>query len=200
MYRVLFLTDSVHASFNTKLLGNNVYCVRKINMLLTDTSTFEHEFKYSDIVVISCGVNDLSRNGYSASALASEMRDQVYSWCRRYPDKEFIFNSIFNISRNVQWSDLINQNIDSFNRFIFEVSLNIGNLWFLDTQCAIYERRLQGLNPHGNGVHITFSTARALGSVLQGCILNFFCAGSGVPAEAWPLRPQFRRIRDQHQY
>ena len=197
--RVLFLTDSIHASFNTKILGNNIYCVKKINMTLRNTSSYEDEFGYSDIVVISCGVNDLSRSRYSASALASEMRDQVHSWCRKYPTKVFIFNSILNISRDVEWSNLINDNIYDFNRFMFEMSLNIDNLWFLDTQCAIYERRLQGINPHGNGIHITYSTARTLGSVLQGCILNFCGAGSRERGyeEVWPLRPSFRRLGDQ---
>ena len=195
VHRVLLLTDSIHASFNTRLLGDNVYSVRKINFNLVNTKMFEKEFEYSDMIVISCGVNDLSRNQYTASSLASEMRDQVHSWCTKYPDKQFIFNSILNVSRNVNGGHIINQNIDNFNKFVFEMSLNISNLWFLDTQFVILNRRLQGLNPHGNGVHISFSTARALRSVLQGCILNFF---RDTHAEVWPLRPQFWQIRNRY--
>ena len=45
-------------------------CIKKTNYELVNFVNFKDAFRYSDIVVLSVGVNDLARNGHSAESLA----------------------------------------------------------------------------------------------------------------------------------
>ena len=79
--------------------------------------------------MLSCTVNDLLKDRHTALSLISTMGPKLESYCRAYPNTCFIFNSVLLTDDCV-----LNNEIDAFNRFIFNLSLKVDeNLWFLDT-------------------------------------------------------------------
>ena len=94
--RILFLTDSVLKDtpdyiFN-RVGGNDQYrCVKKVNYELANIFNFDPEFAYSDIVVISCGVNDLARYGRRSEVLADLVVNRLRKCCMKYKHTNFIF-------------------------------------------------------------------------------------------------------------
>ena len=61
--RVLMLTDSILKHTPEHLFNKvgNYRAVKRINYELVNVLNYEPEFKFSDFVVISCGINDLAR-------------------------------------------------------------------------------------------------------------------------------------------
>ena len=59
--QVLFLTDSVHSSTPTHLFPKHLPCTKELLFQLSDLCNFEHLFPHMSYVVISTGINDLSR-------------------------------------------------------------------------------------------------------------------------------------------
>ena len=75
--RLLMLSDSIHISFGTHLFDKqSVICIKKRlqNFCLSDLQKFENEFSYTDIVFISCGINDLSRYGWDSYRLLQQFK------------------------------------------------------------------------------------------------------------------------------
>ena len=114
--RILFLTDSVLKDtpdyiFN-RVGGNDQYrCVKKVNYELANIFNFDPEFAYSDIVVISCGVNDLARYGRRSEVLADLVVNRLRKCCMKYKHTNFIFTAL--ASTRYGW---LNRAIGSFNR------------------------------------------------------------------------------------
>ena len=94
--RILLLTDSIIANTPTFIFDtvDNHKCIKKINYELVNIFKFEQEFKYSDIVIISGGVNDLSRNHKTAYSLADIACNRLRGCCTQNKGTSFIFNSL----------------------------------------------------------------------------------------------------------
>ena len=95
--RLLLLSDSIHLTFPVHLFDQkSVICIKKRlpNFCLSDIHKFENEFKYTDYVFISCGINDLSRYGSNALNLYMYFKNLMYTYQTRYPGTIFIFNSL----------------------------------------------------------------------------------------------------------
>ena len=157
-----------------------------MNYQLADIGKFENEFNYTDIVLISCGVNDFSRYDHTADTLISLMNNKIKSWCEKYPSTVFIFNSIL-LTR----FDWLNREISDFNKYMFELSLGVSNLWFLDTHDTIVQSRILPINGRGNGIHITPQARRLLEVTLRDSILNFLSPDHSRK-HPWPLRPYLK--------
>ena len=117
--RVLLLSDSVHTSFPTHIFDpNNLVCIKKrlSNFCLSDIQNFENEFAYTDYVLLSCGVNDLSRYNWSARRLYSYLRDLMGKYSIKFPNTTFIFNSV--LLTNFEW---LNEEINFLNYNIFKL-------------------------------------------------------------------------------
>ena len=86
---------------------------------------FEPEFKYTDVVVISCGVNDLSRYGRRSEVLADLVTRRLKETCAKHKKTTFVFTSL--LSTSFGW---LNRAIGSFNTIMFELAATVPNLKF----------------------------------------------------------------------
>ena len=80
------------------------------------------------MVVISCGLNDLSRYNKRAHALADLVTRRFNECCRKNPNTTFVFNSILLTSY-----DWLNEEITEFNRIMFELSFQHSNMILFDS-------------------------------------------------------------------
>ena len=183
--RVLLLTDSLQSNFPTHMFPDNYVCIKKIMYELCDIDQYEREFHYTDYVVISSGINDLSRYGRRAPSLIDTMAPRFASYSEKFKNCTFIFNSLLSTSR--VW---LNQATQIFNNYMFRLSLQQENLWFLDFASLLH--RTNFLNTRGNGIHITLQAQRVFTNILTTCIPLF---DRPVPdiRQLWPLRPQYRQ-------
>ena len=187
--RILLLTDSIHSSFPTHVFPEPLVCIKKLNFKLGDIGRYEHEFKYTDYVVISGGVNDLSRYDYTAQTLISESVALIKSYCVKYPKTVFIFNSI--LYTRFSW---LNKEIDRVNESVFRLSLaqNFQNLWFFDSHHVLTQVHDTVINPTGNGIHITLAARKHVTTALSTCIKLHH---TNQPLRShWPLRSNFRTL------
>ncbi len=204
--RVLFLSDSVlkntpESIFN-RIGGDNKYrCIKKVNYELVNVFNFEREFRYTDIVVISCGVNDLSRYSRRPDDLADLVINRLKDCCARNCNTTFVFTSILSTAHG--W---LNGAIGAFNRHMFELSTKVPNLTFFDSHHVLVNSPITSVRsrtsvivPGGDGVHITFD-ARKL--VTDELINGLSAIARGVDGKLsndvglcrwrWPLRPAYR--------
>lgn len=175
--RVLFLTDSVLSStpnfiFNT--LPNHV-CIKKLNFQLTDVHSFRDEFDYTDVVIVSCGVNDLSRYGHTANSLADVVCRRFKQYSEQFPNTKFIFNTIL-LSRDHKW---LNTEIISFNKYMYDLSRRTPNLYFFNSDGLVAQsniRRVYPNHPNNNGIHVTLDVKKLVTRELVNSV--GFIAGS----------------------
>jgi hypothetical protein len=202
--RVLFLTDFVlkhtpESIFN-RLGGDNKYrCVKKINYELKDIFNFEPEFQYSDIVVISCGINDLARHGKRSEVLADLVMERFRKCCAKHKNTSFVFTSL--LSTKHEW---LNRAVGSFNRYMYELAAEVPNLTFFDTHQVLLRSSLSMpwsrtpvIRPNDDGIHITFEARKLATTQLVNGLEVIVSQREGRPVSDrlhgwhWPLRPCF---------
>ena len=188
--RVLFLSDSIIMNFPVDVFPSNIGCIKKANFELFNISKYESEFSYTDIVVITCGINDLTRHNFTATKLLDFIIPKLNEYVVKYPNTTFIFNSLL-----YTVDPFFNREISIYNREIFNYSLHCDNIWFFDSHHLVSE----GPNPidlsdRGNGVHITYHAKKHISGVLRECIIKSCCSGQREIARAWPLRPEYRQV------
>ena len=130
--RVLFITDSVFKNtpeFVFENTGSGHSCVKRVNYQLADIDGFSPEFHHADIVLISCGINDLARYGKTANTLADIMESRFREYSVRFPQTKFIFNSLLRC-RGYPW---LNSQVRQFNAHMYELSNVFRNLCFFDS-------------------------------------------------------------------
>ena len=95
-HRTLFLTDSILGNITPTSLScrKNERCIKKRMYYLTDTPQYEAEFEYTSTVVISAGVNDLTRKRLTPEAICDVIVPQLKKYSIRYPNTQFVINSI----------------------------------------------------------------------------------------------------------
>ena len=173
-------------------------CIRKTNYRLTDVFNFEPEFRYSDFVILACGINDLARHGLTAHTLADMVVRRLRQSCDKNPDTTFIFCSILYTGQ-----DWLKRDIDEFNKIMFEVSVTTPNLRFLDTHQAlvnaIHTNKLDGaISPQDkHGQHLIYQARKLLSEQLVNAVeltvgkrLGIIKT-SKVRGWSWPLRVNF---------
>lgn len=200
--RVLFLTDSIHSSLNTDIFPDpsKIECIKKINFELHNIHRFEQEFAYTDVVVLSCGINDFSRIGdqWDAANLFSFMRNKLRDYRVKYPNTWFIFNSLL-LTR----FDWVNRQVIKFNDMMFEFTLecrDISKVLFFDSSHIVHSLWLEGaliIDPARNGVHITHWAKNSVVSSMLRCVTELL-ADSPNLQRSWPLRRRFRDIAAMH--
>ena len=177
-HRILFLTDSILNSTPEYAFNrvDNHRCIKKKNFYLTDIFNYEPEFVYSKFVVISGGVNDLSTNyngrpPMTAHVLADCVTDRLKRCCDKNSKTTFIFNSLLHTRH--EW---LNDEIDTFNNLIFELSCTIPNLRFFDSHHVLMTdsicRRVDFVidRQDQRGTHLTFAAKRLIGTQLVNAI------------------------------
>ena len=199
--RILFLSDSIlrHTPdhiFSGRLPHYRV--VKKTNFELSDVFGFEPEFKYSDIVVISSGINDLARYGKRAHVLADLVTKRLSACCLQNPHTTFIFSAL--LHTKFAW---LNKACSDFNDMMFELATSVPNLSFFDAHevltSAISSAPLpfRVINPDDDGIHITFKARRVVTDQLANGVEYIASKREGVQISRlqgwhWPLRAQYR--------
>ena len=194
--RVLFITDSILSGFPVNLFNDSdIMCIKKLPTcrLLSNIDSFEREFRYTDYVVISAGINDLSRYGYTGVSLGSFVSDRIRHWAAKYPKTVFVFNSLLRTYRGA-W---LNQRVETVNRIMFDLSVELyeSNYWFFDSHAALAGMGTQFpiISPMGNGIHISYDACQYLSRAIVQA-LKAFDAGSSILPRVWPLRTEYRRL------
>ena len=129
--RVLFLTDSIlldTPEFIFEQVPGHV-CIKHRLFELSKIDQFAPQFQHADVVVVSCGVNDMSRYGHTANTLADVTQSRFKHYIDRYPTTKFIFNSVLK-SRDYTW---LNREVNIFNRHMFYFAQNLRNFSFFDS-------------------------------------------------------------------
>ena len=162
---------------------------------------FGPDFRFSDFVVISCGINDMSRYGKTSHVLADMILTRLSDCCARHPDTVFIFNSVLHTKH--AW---LNNEVDTLNRYMFELSMRVPNLRFFDSHEAIVmDTKLSSkidnvIDPNDkHKTHLTLAAKKLVTSQIVSAIelivgrRNGTVLGSSVRGWYWPLRSQFVR-------
>ena len=94
--RTLFLTDSILKGIDPRSFSThkNELCIKKTMYYLTDISNFEPEFESTDHVIISAGINDITRKYLPAEAICDIILPQIRRYSKMYPKTLFTFNSV----------------------------------------------------------------------------------------------------------
>ena len=100
-------------------------CVKRVMPELTKVFDHEEDFHASDFVIISCGINDLSCYNHSSDSLADLVCTKLADCCKRARGTTFIFNSLLHTRH--KW---LNEEVDHFNKIMFELSCKVENLIF----------------------------------------------------------------------
>ena len=114
----LFLTDSVLSGIHLQALSfhSNEKCVRKMMYYLTDISNYEPELEYTDTVIVSAGINDLTRKYLYPEYICDIIVPQIRRLCSKYRKTSFIFSTILLTS-----CSKTNRFVHTLNRYIFDV-------------------------------------------------------------------------------
>ena len=190
--RLLFLTDSIHKNFSVESFGSNVQCVKRVSWELHTIDKYEHLFRDSDMVFISCGVNDLSRYAdiYNAANLIQFLRSRLLLWKSLYPHTTFVLNTIL-LTR----FDWLNSEIRVFNNMLMKLSLDFHNVFIFDSwdiAREMWQNNFYILNTKGNGVHIHHKVSTVMHKCMVNNLGNFICGMK--QSHFWPLRDEFRAI------
>ena len=189
--RVLLLTDSIHSSTPVSLFPAHLPCTKETMYQITELHKFEHLFPHMSYVVISSGINDLSRYNHRSYSLFDVVSEDLRTYCERYPNTTFIFNSIS--LTTYHW---LNPEIRKFNESLLILSTKVVNLWMFDSHQICQElsrKRCIILDPAGNGIHLTLAAKRVIVRRLLDCIVEL--AGRRPTVEGmWPLRDEFRSL------
>lgn len=189
--RVLLLTDSVHSGLPAHLFPAHVQFVKRPMYQLTDLHKFEHMFEHTDYVVLSSGVNDLSRYNHRAHSLWQEIKAQLEYYTKRFPDTIFVFNAVLNT--RFPW---LNTEIDELNRLVYEKSFDSDNLNFFDGHAIamlVWRKGGHVLDPQGNGIHLFSKTKVCIGKALVSNLCGLR-GQSSLKKPEWPIRPEFMRL------
>ena len=118
------------------------------------------EFSYTDIVVLSCGINDTSiQHNHYRSLWSTNLGNIVSDSLMLFLLWTLCYIQPISISIEVS----------IYNREMFYFSLNAEKVWFFDSHHIV----AHGQNPidtRGNGIHITHHAKKQISTVLRECI------------------------------
>ena len=189
--RILFLTDSMLHDIPSHLLPSHVHCIKRKMYQLNDILDHEQYFPGTKYVIISAGINDLSRYDHRYYSLSRDLTSKLELLCKKYPQTTFIYNSL--VLTRFEW---LNREVHHFNRFMFDFSRRHCNFWFFDSHhiCSkLSERRHLILNPSGNGIHLAFLPRGEITSCLAICVRELTERRTAV-CKYWPLRREYASL------
>ena len=187
-YRVLNLGDSILGGFPMESPVEGIEIIKKRCMHIGELDQYESEFAYTDVVVLSFGINDITRYETAGHDFADLLSAKLRMYSAKYPNVDFVYNSI--VYTRFGYFD---KDIDCVNYRMFELSLSEKNVWFFDSH-YIVANGPSPLAPGSNGAHITYAARARITSVLGVCIARFVRGPDFEPAVAWPLDHRMRRV------
>ena len=172
------------STFPSHIFPNYVVCTKIINYQLVDIVKFENDFVKFDLVFISCGINDLSRYDKMGQDLSKFICEKFIFYTSKFPETTFIFNSML-LTRH-EW---LNLELTCLNECVFELSVKLDNLWFLDSHHVFNDVDFKVLD-RSHDIHISPTAKKYISSIIRRCILNFYPQSPTSGCE-WPLSPRF---------
>ena len=192
--RVLFLTDSLHKELPSTMFPKHLPCVKEKLFELSRLGDYEHMFPNTSYVIISAGINDLSRYDHRAYSLKRLIGNMLSYFCQKYPDTTFILHSL--LLTRFEW---LNHEVSEINRAFLTLSVQIRNLWLFDSHHICMQLRDRGvliLDPPGNGIHLSSVVRVEIAQCLTACIRELH-ARSGSIRRLWPIRRGYASILSQ---
>ncbi len=171
--RILLLTDSIHSSTPEHIFETipDHVCIKKREYQLANIDSSKHEFAYTDLVILSMGVNALCRYNHTGESLFRTVAPMLKHYRRQFPHCKFMFNSVL-LTRDYKW---LNNEIEFFNSCMYDLSRHHSNLSFFDSDR--FARRVceqtPGIDAYAqgpksgqseNGIHISLHMRRVISS------------------------------------
>lgn len=195
--KILFVSDSIINRTVDQSKASLSTIFRLAEFLALD-SAYLSQFH---TVVISTGINDLSRYDETCDSLYQKLEHSLSKILEACSNTTFIFRGL--LDTDIGW---LTNELRHFNTMVFDFALRYNNLWYYDpiivpaAQKSIERPRTGGLEAdwtvRANGVHIKSLYARVLAAdlLLHAKCLALRSHGSPhhSPPSVWPLRPFFR--------
>ena len=199
--RILFITDSLHKSFPVENFPelSKIQCVKRVNWELHNIDKFEYLFNNSDVVFISCGINDLSRysDKFNAENLIHLLGLKLKCWRSKYPNTKFVFNSL--LCTRFKW---LNIEVQKFNRMLLDLTLQYYDrgVYYFDSWAIarqIWNENFYVVNPNGNGIHIHHRASQTMHQCVIDNLVKLKVGGFDSLGQCWPLRSEFLPVIDK---
>ena len=158
--RVLLLTDSIIQATPEHIFeaARDHVCIKKSNYYLSDIDGFAPEFDHTDVVIVSCGINDLTKRRVGARALADAACGKFRGYVTRYPGTKIIFNSVL----MVRGDKRTNNEVELFNSLMFQFAQDTRNFYFFDSDSILYRSNMRGdeVFARNDSIHISFQARK----------------------------------------
>ena len=177
---LLILSDSKNRSFDCSLFKDPVVAFKRDLFFLKDLHKHRDVIENSDIVLISAGINDITKNRADAITL----HDHVKHFISQFKNTQFLFDSVSPVSLKSDRFNHTNDCIDKLNEYLFKFSLRTENF-------KLFDNLSFGL-PHlaRDGLHLNFTGK----SVLSSCWVNCVLIRLGIKRGNLPIRHQYLSI------
>ena len=117
----------------------------------SDFSNFEPEFGYCDKIVISAGINDLTRKRLTPEQICDVVLPQLRRFSALYPNLKFIINSVILTSDR-----RINKYIFDLNKYLIDGINRLENVYFFSSHSLLdnLQSNKYIYTDRGIGIHI----------------------------------------------
>ena len=149
--RTLFLTDSMLGNIFPSSLraSSRDICIKKTLFYLTEFSNYEQEFEYSNRVIVSCGVNDITRRYLSPEVISDIVLPQIQRFSKLYPKTTFVCNTVL-LTRCTK----TNAYILKLNKYLADGVRSLANVRVFDSHTIMVNRNAKNVYSDRNGIHI----------------------------------------------
>ena len=132
--RTLFLSDSILSRINANSLKTDINetCVKKTRYYFSDLCNFKPEFGYCDKIVISAGINNLTRKRLTPKQICGVVLRQLRRFSALYLNSKFIINSV--ILTSVRG---INKYIFDLNKYLIDGINRLENVYFFSSHSLL---------------------------------------------------------------
>ena len=185
--RVLILSDSRNLSFDPNEFQNqDIVCFKETCYTVTDIINHEPQIAKSDVVILSCGVNDFIRHKSDPLRLSNYLRSKLNIFAEKYPNTFFLLYTVSPCTGDRYFE--INSRIAHFNDICFSLSLKLQNFRIFDN---LFFNESQHL-AH-DGLHLTRYGKWSASTVW----VQAACIVLGYRKTPLPLRISYKNWLDQ---
>ena len=149
--RTLFLKDSVLGNIFPSSLraSSRDICTKTTLFYFTEFSNYEQEFEYCKRVIVSCGVNDITRRYLSPEVISDILLPQIKRFSKLYPKTTFVFNTVL-LTRCAK----TNAYILKLKKYLADGVRSLPNVRVFDCHTIMVNRNAKNVYSDGNGIHI----------------------------------------------
>ena len=187
---ILVLSDSRNLQFEGKkfrnIFGANTSCTIKPMFHIRHINNFIEDISNSDIVLISCGVNDIIKWESNGTEIANYLISFTEQMKFKFPHVRFLFNSVLPTTVQVRKNLDYIKHIDLLNLCIFNHTLSSSNVKSFDNV------RFEWSHLSRDGIHLT-PEGRAMVSSSWCNAVNLTLGFDSKPGSL-PIRPLYVAI------